>query len=454
MSLKKALKRIREAKEKKATVLDLSELNLTEIPSEIGELAQLNVLYLSSNQISEIRGLENLPRLRELYLSSNRISEIRGLENLPQLSVLYLDSNQISEIPKSLLDLDQTIYWLLPEENDYQDGIYLKNNPLSIPPPEIVQKGNATIRAYLEELEAAKKPLNEVKVILVGEGASGKTSLVKRILDQGFDSKEQQTDGINISKETFTVKRQKLAVNFWDFGGQEIMHSTHQFFLTKRCLYLLVLDSRRDEKAEYWLKYVQSFGGEAPVIVVLNKIDENPSYDVNREFLSTKYPNIRAYYKVSCKSNRGIRSLKKDLLAALWNLELRNSPFPRNWFRVKAHFQAMTEDYISYKEYEEVCIKHQVAKPEAQKTLLGFLNDLGIVLNYDELKWHNTQVLNPLWLTNAVYRIINSPKMEKAKGRLNVKQLDSIINDEKYLEAPPPNNASIFLPINISSSSP
>jgi internalin A len=53
------------------------------------------------------------------------------------------------------------------------------------------------------------------------------------------------------------------------------MHSTHQFFLTERSLYLLVLNGRQgheDEDADYWLELIQSFGGNSPVIVVLNKI--------------------------------------------------------------------------------------------------------------------------------------------------------------------------------------
>ena len=54
-------------------------------------------------------------------------------------------------------------------------------------------------------------------------------------------------------------------LNIWDFGGQEIMHATHQFFLTQRSLYLLVINGREggeDADAEYWLKLIESFGGE------------------------------------------------------------------------------------------------------------------------------------------------------------------------------------------------
>ena len=52
------------------------------------------------------------------------------------------------------------------------------------------------------------------------------------------------------------------------------MHATHQFFLTKRSAYVLVLGSRAGEiegRLEYWLKMTHSYGGTSPVIVVLNK---------------------------------------------------------------------------------------------------------------------------------------------------------------------------------------
>jgi hypothetical protein len=45
------------------------------------------------------------------------------------------------------------------------------------------------------------------------------------------------------------------------------MHATHQFFLSKRSLYILVLDGRKEEDAEYWLKHIESFGGDSPVLM-------------------------------------------------------------------------------------------------------------------------------------------------------------------------------------------
>jgi hypothetical protein len=58
----------------------------------------------------------------------------------------------------------------------------------------------------------------------------------------------------------------------------------------------LVLDGRKEEDAEYWLKHIESFGGSSPVLIVLNKIDEHPSFDVNRKHLLDKYQGIVGFY--------------------------------------------------------------------------------------------------------------------------------------------------------------
>ncbi|HMK25124.1 MAG TPA: leucine-rich repeat domain-containing protein [Chitinophagaceae bacterium] len=109
-----ALQRIEKCiNDKGETFLDLSELSLKVIPSELNneELNHIEDLFLDSNQISEIQGLEKLPKLSYLNLSSNQIHEIKGLEKLTKLSNLVLWGNQISEIKgleklTTLSDLD------------------------------------------------------------------------------------------------------------------------------------------------------------------------------------------------------------------------------------------------------------------------------------------------------------------------------------------------------------
>ena len=145
--------------------------------------------------------------------------------------------------------------------------------------------------------------------------AVGKTTLIHRLTTGKF-SRPKKTEGININEWPLSLSRkEKVQLNVWDFGGQEIMHSTHQFFLTERSLYLLVLSGREgheDEDAEYWLKLIQSFGGDSPVIVVLNKQGEHP-FDVNRGGLLQKYPNVKGFVATECKNGYGIGELRETI---------------------------------------------------------------------------------------------------------------------------------------------
>jgi internalin A len=234
------------------------------------------------------------------------------------LKHINLSGNKIGELPEKILNLELDMdvdSEFTPVEHKC---IFLRGNPLEKPPLEIVRKGREAIKAYFESLRIGKTlPLNIVKVLLVGDGGAGKTSLVKGLLGQEFDINEAQTHGINIDTWTVKAAEKKIKVNIWDFGGQEIMHATHQFFLSRRSLYILVLDGRKDEKTEYWLKHIESFGGDSPVLVVINKIDENPGFEVNRKFLQEKYKNIKSFYRVSCKTKEGIDSFALALKKAL-----------------------------------------------------------------------------------------------------------------------------------------
>ncbi len=194
-------------------------------------------------------------------------------------------------------------------------------------------------------------------------------------------------------------------LNIWDFGGQEIMHATHQFFLTKRSLYLLVLDSRRGEqesRVEYWLKLIQSFGGNSPIIVACNKSDEH-QIELDWTGLQKKYPAIKAFIKrVSSKTGEGIAELKDVIKRESTRLKHVHDPLFVSWFAVKTKLEEMEEDYISYHQYQRLCEAEGIGDEVSQRTLISFLNDLGIVLHFRDhpiLEDTNVLALVIVWAT-------------------------------------------------------
>ena len=108
-----------------------------------------------------------------------------------------------------------------------------------------------------------------------------------------------------------------MSLNIWDFGGQEIMHNTHRFFLTERSLYLIVLEDRReDDQSIYpWLRTVRNRAKDSPVIVVINKSDEgSEKLRLDESGLRKDYPEIVAFVRTSCNddnySRRSVRNLQ------------------------------------------------------------------------------------------------------------------------------------------------
>src|SRR5712692_6597338 len=182
------------------------------------------------------------------------------------------------------------------------------------------------------------------------------------------------------------MRMRRYDLTFGIFGGQEIMHATHQFFLTERSVYLLVLNGREggeDADAEYWLKLIESFGGESPVIIVLNKIKEHP-FDVNRRALRQKYPGIRDFIRTDCGDATGLKQLRKAIERETDCLEHLRDAFPASWFTIKDRLARTKKNFLTFDEYRKACSKLGEKDPAAQEALAFYLHSLGVALNYKD----------------------------------------------------------------------
>jgi len=140
----------------------------------------------------------------------------------------------------SLLTLSRLVPGLL--------NLALKNNPhLLTPPPEIVERGTADILTFLRGLQEKSIIRHEAKLLIVGEGGTGKSSLLRALRNETFDPTLSTTHGIEVGQLKLAHPNQPqedITLNTWDFGGQQIYHATHQFFLTHRSLYLVIWNAR------------------------------------------------------------------------------------------------------------------------------------------------------------------------------------------------------------------
>ena len=406
------------------TALSLGNNQLTSLPPEITKLTNLTRLYLYGNQLtslpSEIARLTNLQRLD---LHHNQLTSLRPeIASLTNLEWLDLNGNQLTSIPPEIIKLTKL------------RSLNLSDNQLPIPPETL--NNPSDVKAIFAAIAALKggERLNEAKVLVVGDGKVGKSSVVERLLYDTFNPQKETTLGVEINDEMKVVQSEvkgegdPVKLNIWDFGGQEIQHSTHQFFLTTRSLYLLVTDARKGDQIsniEYWLKLIESFGGDSPIIVVINQTDQlkgQRELNLDRNALKAKY-NIREFVPTSCATGEGISTLNAAITREVWQLKHVHDIWPREWLAIKQRLKDMHTDYIPVETYLGICDEENLNDPDLRESLLGLLHDLGTVIRFPG----DTQVLNPRWVTQGVYGLLTSAQLVKDQGQFDLKNVGAIL---------------------------
>ena len=419
------------------THLGLSGNLITDFAA-LESLQNLKALYCWRTGIHDILFISKMPYLTNLNLSSNKIRDISSLTDLNNLNFIDLANNSIRTIPEKIAIkfnwLDGAVgnmpFYSGKEEKD----IDLSNNPLEFPPNSVIELGPDTVQNYYAASDNfGHQPISEGRIIFVGDGSSGKSSIIEKMLYNSFALGREQTNGIKIDNLYLEhlEDHRKLTFHIWDFGGQEIQHAVHKFFFTEGCLYVLVLDNRKEEDPEYWLQQIQSLGGGAPVLVVFNKQDENAAETSDRKLLKEKYPNIVGFHNTSCLSGYGIEQLKSDLQNEAIQLRTVNEQFPNNWLAIKKAIEEYTsgsQHYLTYEVYREICKQNNTENEDAQKLLLKYFNTIGAVTWFgDDTHLKFLHVLNPAWITQGVYKILTAKKTANLFGQISIKDFTELL---------------------------
>src|SRR5262249_21625930 len=132
--------------------------------------------------------IASLTNLEQLNLGANRLTVLPdSLGDLKNLTLLDIRDNQIATLPTTLaplLDSGQLV-------------IRADGNNLDQSVQTLIARGGREIAAYLRSLEDGQ-PQYEAKVLLVGEGNVGKTSLVAALRGEGFENNRPTTHGIRV----------------------------------------------------------------------------------------------------------------------------------------------------------------------------------------------------------------------------------------------------------------
>lgn len=160
--------------------------------------------------------------------------------------------------------------------------------------------------------------IHRAKVIVVGEGAVGKTSLIVRFTKGIFNLSYLMTIGVNFFVKDVITEGRTVRLVIWDTGGQEQFGFIRQHYFVGSKGALICYDKSETKSFNrmiYWIDQIRTFCGNIPIIVVATKADlpETISYDVGRQYA---FQNRAAYAETSSKTGQNV-SETFSLLARL-----------------------------------------------------------------------------------------------------------------------------------------
>ncbi|KAK7485956.1 hypothetical protein BaRGS_00022822 [Batillaria attramentaria] len=337
--------------------------------------------------------------LEELYLDYQAVTTVPvHMCRLQNLSFLSLAHNPLLEsLPGSLGHLPSL------------KAIRLVSCPsLRTPPNEVVSRGFESIKAYLKRLAGGFTECRRTKLMFVGLGGAGKTSLLRALMSVGKKTEgtkgEDITDGIVI--QPWTVKSDsgvEVTYNTWDFAGQTLYYNTHQFFLSKRAVYLLLWSTRQGfEHAglDFWLSSVASHAPKTPIFVVGTHCDQVPKAEVPMNELKRRYPQIAGFHFVSSLEGTGIKELESDLLRVTLEQKNMGEKVPQVWLNLEKKILASrtSTSFLEWQKIKDFGMEVGIYDEKDIREAIQFLHELGTVQYFDNDFLRNIVVINPQWI--------------------------------------------------------
>ncbi len=399
-------------------------------------LGQLTALELGNSKLSDASVAvisKHLRQLDWLDLSSNKqVTTIAPLSKLPKLTMLSIANTGVADLSslKSHVLGGAAVKWSLAWWEG--PGIYVENCRLTHPAVEVVKQGPDAVLNYFRELEAqGEDQLFEAKVLIVGEGGAGKTSLIRRLYqpELSLPAEDETTRGINVHRHHFlTAAGRDFRINVWDFGGQQIYHATHQFFLTKNSLYVLVDDAKSNHKSvhddgfKYWLEVIETLSERSPVLIFQNE-KGGRSKQIDEAGIKSRFPNVVGVYRGNLEHPDAVETLRAAVEHFAQELPHIGDAVPKKWVSIRESLEELAQSWahILQDEYFRLYEQHLELDQVKALYLSRYLHNLGVYLHFQQSReLRRTVFLQNQWVTDAVFQILDDEVVKAQHGRFTL----------------------------------
>ena len=228
----------------------------------------------------------------------------------------------------------------------------------------------------------------------------------------------------------------------WDFGGQQIYHATHQFFLTKNSLYLLVDDTRKDDKTihdegfKFWLEVVETLSEGSPLLIFQNEKGDR-SKTIDQPGIQGRFTNVQAVHRGNLERPGSVKSLQQAIECFVQQLPHIGERVPKKWVVIREELEqlAVEKPFISQKEYFAVYGRHLEFDRTKALYLSQYLHDLGVFLHFQkDDRLSKTVILQNGWATDAVFRILDDETIKSQRGLFTAADCRRLWAEDKYAD--------------------
>lgn len=289
------------------------------------------------------------------------------------------------------------------------------------------------LRRLILEGEAAEH-IHAVRMLLLGPGGAGKSSLADRLQGKAVEHIKDMTPGVNYQDHKpinlryafdYLRKRDKpLDLYLWDFGGQTIFHGLHSAFLHENCVYVLVVDSRHEQAPDEWLHQIRHLAGRQAKVLLVTNWYEKCETRQNEARLLREFPDLLdecSFFYFSCHEPDapGLQTFVQALEKAC--LESQRMVL-KETLDVNEALQQQYRDnvFLDSADLEDI-IETVTRRPESVETLPNKLEQLGFLVRVDSDDQH--YCLKPAWVVDNAYTVLYSPLLRESKGVLKLKTL-------------------------------
>jgi small GTP-binding protein len=162
------------------------------------------------------------------------------------------------------------------------------------------------------------------KVVLAGEGAVGKTTLINRFVTGSFSTDYKATIGVQIFSKKLFIKGQEINLQIWDIAGQTLFRKFRTRFFANAKGALLVFDLTVPASLYYlrqWINDIKQITKEIPFVLIGNKNDLTNLLSISAEditeFLMKNNSDVKAYYDTSALTGENVEQSFHDLVRSM-----------------------------------------------------------------------------------------------------------------------------------------